>query len=137
MTAKFVCEDCMEKPNSVVEKIVLFSVFFVFAVLVVVFAYGWDDIVGKKQDDVVSFAYSTVSKDDQSVSGASVANKVNINTATEAELDALPGIGEAKAKAIVQYRNENGKFKSISDIKNVKGIGDGIFNDIKGLITVG
>ena len=137
MTAKFVCEDCMEKPNSVVEKIVLFSVFFVFAVLVVVFAYGWDDIVGKKQDDVVSFAYSTVSKDDQSVGGASVANKVNINTATEAELDALPGIGEAKAKAIVQYRNENGKFKSISDIKNVKGIGDGIFNDIKGLITVG
>ena len=129
MTAKFVCEDCMEKPNSVVEKIVLFSV--------VVFAYGWDDIVGKKQDDVVSFAYSTVSKDDQSVGGASVANKVNINTATEAELDALPGIGEAKAKAIVQYRNENGKFKSISDIKNVKGIGDGIFNDIKGLITVG
>ena len=137
MTAKFVCGNCMEKSNSVVEKIVLFSVFFVFAVLVVVFAYGWDDIVGKEQDDVVSFAYSTVSKDDQSVGGTSVANKVNINTATEAELDALPGIGEAKAKAIVQYRNENGSFKSISDIKNVKGIGDGIFDDIKGLITVG
>lgn len=137
MTAKFICEDCMEKSNSVVEKIVLFSVFFVFAVIVVVFAYGWDDIVGKREDDTVSFAYSTVSKDESSVGSTSVANKVNINTATEVELDALPGIGEAKAKAIVQYRNENGKFKSIGEIKKVKGIGDGIFEDIKDLITVG
>ena len=128
----------MEKSNSFVEKIVLFAVFLTFAIIVVVFVYGWDDMTGKSNaGDVVSFAYSTSSKSDEVGSGASVTVKVNINTATEAELDALPGIGEAKAKAIVEYRNENGNFKSISDIKKVKGIGDKIFEELKDLITVG
>ena len=47
---------------------------------------------------------------------------ININTATEAELDKLPGIGPVKAKAIVEERKKNGAFKSIEDIKRVKGI---------------
>ena len=62
--------------------------------------------------------------------------KVNINTASESELDTLSGVGPATAKAIIQYRNQKGPFKSIEDIKNVKGIGDSKFNSIKDGITV-
>ncbi|HSD38349.1 MAG TPA: helix-hairpin-helix domain-containing protein [Rhodocyclaceae bacterium] len=61
---------------------------------------------------------------------------ININTATEAELDSLPGVGPTKAKAIVDYRKANGNFKSIEDIKNVKGIGDKTFDDLKSQIAV-
>ena len=61
---------------------------------------------------------------------------VNINTATISELDKLDGIGEAKAKAIVEYRNQNGEFKSIEDIKNVSGISESLFEKIKNFITV-
>ncbi len=61
---------------------------------------------------------------------------ININTATEAELQTLSGIGPSKAKAIVQYRKQNGNFKTTADIKNVKGIGDGIFNKISAEINV-
>ena len=53
--------------------------------------------------------------------------QVNINTATAQELQTLNGIGPAKATAIVEYRNTNGPFKSPEDIKNVRGIGDGIY----------
>ena len=61
---------------------------------------------------------------------------VNINTATEAELDKLPGVGPAKAKAIVEDRKKNGSFKTADDLKRVKGIGDKNFEKLKGEITV-
>ena len=56
---------------------------------------------------------------------------MNINTASSAELEALPGIGPAKAKAIVEYRQKNGAFKSVEELKNVKGIGDAVLNKLK------
>ena len=56
---------------------------------------------------------------------------VNINTAGADELKALPGIGPAKAEAIVEYRKQHGNFKSGEELKNVKGIGDGIYNRLK------
>jgi competence protein ComEA len=59
---------------------------------------------------------------------------VNINTASLDELDALPGIGPTKAQAIVDYRNQHGRFQSIEDIQNVKGIKQGEFSKIKDLI---
>ena len=59
---------------------------------------------------------------------------VDINTATMEELMELPGIGEKKARAIVDYRNEYGPFLDITEIKEVDGIGDGIFEKIKDLI---
>lgn len=62
--------------------------------------------------------------------------KLNINTATVAELTFLSGIGESKAKAIVLYRQENGDFTDIEQIKNVRGIGDKIYNEIKDKIEV-
>lgn len=62
--------------------------------------------------------------------------KVNINTAGEKELDTLDGVGPATAKAIMQYRDQKGPFKSIEDIKKVKGIGETKFNNMKDSITV-
>ena len=61
---------------------------------------------------------------------------VNINTASQTELETLPGIGPSLALRIINYREENGKFSNIDEIKNVSGIGDGRFNDIKNYITV-
>src|SRR5574341_689072 len=62
---------------------------------------------------------------------------VNINTATQEELEQLPGIGPSLAAAIIQYREEHGPFASIEDIQNVPGIGPTKFEAIKDLITVG
>ncbi len=62
--------------------------------------------------------------------------KININTASSAELDKLPGIGEKISKDIVSYRDKNGKFKSIADIVKVPGVGESKFNNIKDKITV-
>lgn len=61
---------------------------------------------------------------------------VNINTATESELNAIPGIGAGKAAAIVKYRQENGAFASVEDIMKVSGIKEGTFEKIKDKITV-
>lgn len=61
---------------------------------------------------------------------------VNINTATRDELMTLPGVGESKADAIIKYREENGGFETISQIMNISGIKDGLFNKIKDKIKV-
>ncbi len=63
-------------------------------------------------------------------------NKININKASLEELKLIPNIGEAKAQAIIDYRNSVGIFNEIDDIKNVSGIGDSLFDKIKDLITV-
>ena len=63
-------------------------------------------------------------------------SKININTATKEQLESLPGIGESTSIKIIEYRNQNGKFKDIQDIKNIKGIGESKFNNIKDKIDV-
>lgn len=66
---------------------------------------------------------------------AKTSGKVSINTATKEELMTLTGIGDSKAEDIIKYREENGPFKTIEDIKNVSGIGDSLFAKIKENIT--
>ena len=61
---------------------------------------------------------------------------VNINKATQTELETLPGIGPAMALRIIEHREENGNFENIEEIKNVKGIGDSKFENIKNNICV-
>lgn len=61
---------------------------------------------------------------------------VNINESSIEELTTISGIGESKAKAIIEYRTANGPFKSIEDIKNVSGIGDKLYDKIKTYITI-
>ena len=63
-------------------------------------------------------------------------DKININTATQTELEALPGIGPSTSLKIVNYRKENGKFTSIEEIKEVSGIGEAKYENIKDLICV-
>lgn len=61
---------------------------------------------------------------------------ININFASEQELDKLPGVGPATAKKIIEYRTGKGKFKKIDDIKNVGGIGQKKFDNLKKYITI-
>lgn len=62
--------------------------------------------------------------------------KININKANQEELETLSGIGPSIANKIIQYRKDNGNFKSIDDIKNVSGIGENKYNEIKNSITI-
>lgn len=70
------------------------------------------------------------------ISDTPVNNLISLNKATKEELMTLSGIGESKANNIIKYRTENGGFKSLEEIKNVKGIGDSIFEKIKNSITL-
>lgn len=137
-----------KKSNTLAEKLILFAVFLVFAGIIVTFAFSWSYIEDDdtQSNDTASFQYMTESKvqSPSNESGSAVSGggeqtkgKVNINTATVDELDALPGIGPAKAQAIVDHRNTKGAFLKIEDVMNVSGIGKKIFEQIKDSITVG
>lgn len=76
------------------------------------------------------------SKDDMSGSASEMQSCVNINTAEEGTLMTLTGIGKAKAEAIIDYRTQKGAFAGIEDIKQVPGIKDGIYEQIKDHICV-
>ena len=67
--------------------------------------------------------------------GVSNGKLININTASKEELKTIPGIGDSKAEAIIKYRNEVGNFKDISELKNVNGIGEKLYEEIKIYLT--
>ena len=71
------------------------------------------------------------------VAHASDGQPINVNTANAAELATLKGIGDAKAKAIIAYREKNGPFKTVDDLNNVSGIGDRMLNNLRPQVTVG
>lgn len=68
--------------------------------------------------------------------GSKARNMVNINTATQTELETLNGIGPSLAAKIIDYRNKNGKFKSVDDLRNVSGIGEAKFKGIRDCVVV-
>jgi competence protein ComEA len=79
---------------------------------------------------------STEARGWQDSKAAAAVTTVNLNTATQADLEKLPGIGPAMAKAILEYRQKNGSFKKIEELMNVKGIGEKAFLKLKPQITV-
>ena len=66
-----------------------------------------------------------------------VVGRININTASVVELAIIPGIGEVTAQRIIDYRNVIGKFYSVEDLLNVKGIGENLLDKMRPYITVG
>jgi competence protein ComEA len=68
--------------------------------------------------------------------GAAPGGLVNLNTATVAELDTLPGVGPVLAQRIVDHRNRTGGFKSVEELRKVEGVGDARFEQLKDLVTV-
>ena len=93
-------------------------------------------IVPRIGEVVKDSASEVVSEGNFNQAESSKTSQININTATIEELDKLPGVGEATANKIVNHRSENGEFKSIEEIKNVNGIGDKKFEEMKNLICV-
>ena len=87
-----------------------------------------------KGEEVKKEEEKTSDEKDNSSSGSDEKKLISINTASKEELMTLPSIGEAKALAIIEYRNSQ-KFNTIEDIKNVSGIGDALFEKIKDFIT--
>lgn len=94
-----------------------------------------ENIQSNKQSKTTEKSQNTTSIS-TNTTGKNQNTKVNINTATQTELETLPGIGPSIASKIVSYRKENGKFKSIEEIKKVSGIGESKYANIKELIKV-
>lgn len=85
---------------------------------------------GEIDDETAVKTFSTAAKENVA------AGQVNINTASIAELTTLNGIGEKKAQAILTYREEQGLFTTLEEIKNIPGIGDKTFENLKPYITI-
>ena len=117
----------------------------------VIIVYSYDEVVNftatkekeeieqeacLSQNGIQNDACIKDSTDDTSSSSVVISGKVSLNTATLDELMTLPGIGESKAQAIIEYREEVGAFQNIEELKEVSGIGDAIFDQIKESITI-
>lgn len=83
------------------------------------------------KEDLKSYYIPSISVDENNKS-----TKISLNSATQAQLDTLPGIGEVFSKRIIDYRISNGSFKSIDELRNVKGIGDNLFESLKDLVCL-
>ena len=114
----------------------------------VIIIYSREEMENSKTDYIAKIDYcdstnnsacasSVITFDNGSEKTDNIQNSIiNINTATIQEFMQVSGIGESKAKSIIEYREANGNFKTIEDIKNVTGIGDNIFDKIKNYITI-
>lgn len=91
-----------------------------------------------KNDACINNKDNTIKEENNKVNDGDISSnkKINLNSATLEELLTLTGIGESKAKSIIEYREKNGGFKNIEEIKNVSGIGDSLYEKIKNNITI-
>lgn len=95
--------------------------------------------INDSENEIIDNINSHIYKEDNSYKSTNynkIKSKININSASQTELECLPGIGTSTAKKIIDYRKENGKFNRIEDIKKVSGIGESKFEKIKELIKV-
>ena len=81
--------------------------------------------------------YAAAQDSDRTSAKAAPSAPLNLNTATAAQLESLPGVGARTAALIVEYRQKNGAFKKIEDLMNVKGFGEKTFLKLKPRLTVG
>lgn len=104
-----------------------------------------DEVIESKENDInIAYITSGINSGENQKNNNAESNLnsnidnglININTATQTELETLDGIGPSTAKKIIDYREENGKFKSIEEIQNVPGIGDAKYAGIKDDICV-
>lgn len=95
-------------------------------------------IPSTEDEDIIEDMYITKNSGQTGINekNGEEGSAININTATQTELEQLPGIGPSTSLKIIQYRDENGKFGDVEDIKNVPGIGDAKFDNIKEHICV-
>ncbi len=120
----------MKKSN----RCIMLSIFAVF----VAFMAGFFLSRATQQTPVVQItSYTAPQTEPTAVSQDVVVFPIDINTADQTQLDALPGIGEAIAKKIIDYRRENGPFHRAEDLIGVKGIGQKKLNNILPYITIG
>ena len=93
-------------------------------------------VTGKSTDITTSIQVNANSNSSTNKNSKTNIEKININKATQTELETLPGVGPSTAEKIIAYRKQNGNFKNIEDIMNVNGIGESKYNKIKDLISV-
>lgn len=98
--------------------------------------YDLTNCTDNLKSEIVASEKDSIFEPKEDISQNSSSNLVNINTATLEQLQSLPGIGASKAQDIIDYRTKNGLFKDISDIKNVSGIGNALYEKIKSNITI-
>ncbi len=95
-----------------------------------------EDIIGKTSKEMISSSGIVQGEQTNTQNQQKKNEKININIATQTQLETLPGIGPSTALKIINYREENGNFKNVEDIKEVSGIGDAKYENIKNLICV-
>ncbi|MDQ8693101.1 helix-hairpin-helix domain-containing protein [Streptococcus sp. IsoGale022] len=92
--------------------------------------------IGEEGADVTQGGQHQAGASDSAGASGGKSDKVNLNTATEAELQTISGIGQKRASDIIAYRESNGRFKSVDDLKKVSGIGDKTLEKLKEYVTV-